>query len=289
MIITRICIYSILLTNYFRVDSTHRVGEIILQSTSTVNMDKFHVKKYLETDYKSRMTNVKLFARAIRLNNIIMDARADDSFKTILRVIDILLEFKAQISETDVPVTEYLLKEVNIELNSKYLLLLRTALFNSGGNAEHSSNDEEDSSNLEKIVRYISSKRFKEEIGKDKKMKMRLRVYNIMMNGDREKSCVRGAFLNMNRLLKEFRVLTVGVSRHGMKTDCRSVKLREAIVDLMRVCFLHTKDADYTLKVFYKFGFSNIYDCACDDFIEGKFDELKMNKRLQNYIFTRMM
>lgn len=252
-------------------------------------MDNLQLKMHIETDYQSRMTNVKLFARAIRLNNLILDASNDNIFKNVLELIRILQSFKIRILENQVPVTQFIQSEVDMELNSKYLLLLRTAILFSAKKTSDSSNNEEVRYNLNNLVKYLSSMEFSEKIGKDKEMNMRLTTYNILINANRRESSVRDAFLNIDRSLREFNALTLGLARGGMKTDNRSANLRNAIVALLRACLTYTEDIDYIFKVCYKFGFQTIYDCMCDDLVEGKFAEMKMNKFLQNYIFSVIM
>lgn len=244
-------------------------------------MDNSQMIMHTETEYSSRMTNVKLFTRAIKLNNLLLDASFDDSFKHTLRIINELHRFKARISQ-DSSFSRYVLKKVDIELHSKYLILLRTAILCSGANASDLSKNEQQY-NFEKLVKYINSKEFKTYIRKDKNMKMMLRVYNLLINADRRESAVRDAFLKTYYSLKEFKAMKI---KDDMKKDKNSTKLRQAIMDLVRLSFSYTENTDYSVHIFSKFGFPTIVAWLNDDLIEGKLDQCRMNKQLQNYVFS---
>lgn len=245
-------------------------------------MDNSQIKVHTETEYNSRMKNVKLFTRAIKLNNLMLDASFDDRFKHTLRIIDELENFKTRIPQHIPSFTTYyrVLRKVDIELTSKYFLLLRTAIFYPGANKSDSSNNEEQHYNLEKLVRNITSNEFYGNISKDKNMKMRLRVYNILINADRRESSVQDAFLNTNHYLKEFKT---------MKTDNTSATLRQAIVNLLRLSCVYTEDIEYSHHILRKFGFFTIVDFLCNDITKAKLDHFKMDKHLRNFMFSSMV
>ena len=164
----------------------------------------------------------------------------------------------------------------------KRMLLIRTIIFQSIkyiDTSEHVTNPK-----LENAIRFLRLQQFHEGIEKDEALRMRMKVYVLLINADRQKSSVEEAFVAVNSCMEKIREIA---REKPMKLvdGVEDLKLRQAIENLLHVCLRDTNDAEHCEELLIKFSFQDLFACLCNDIIDSKFNTLVLERASWNLCF----
>ena len=225
---------------------------------------------YEEISYEAVAGNSKKFNSAVKIYNMALNIDIDNCniINIIKNIVNIQLHI-ANIPMLEQAKAEHCSNNFQNELTFQRMMLVRTIIFQSMkciGTSENATNPM-----FGDAIRFLWSQEFHDKIEGNDVLKMRMKVYDLLLNADREKLSVQEAFTVVNLHMEAFQKAADEQpvqSQEGAKDS----KLREAIENLVRVCLRDTEDPDHCEEMLIKFSFQEIFTCLCNDIIDGKFN-----------------
>ena len=161
----------------------------------------------------------------------------------------------------------------------EHMLLIRTIILQTTSDAA----TEERGVNyrLGNIVNFIHAKTLHDILEKNEKLRMKMKVYQLLLHGDRENLSMQRAFDNLNACIKEFSMFVENCTPRAIVVNGKDSKLREAIDDLLRHCILTTTVEGYPDEVLVEYSYVQIFNCLCEDIIVGRFYYVAIRKCLR--------
>ena len=224
-------------------------------------------KQFEETEYNTLTKNVRFFKRTQKLYNTILDSDYGDEIDTVLNIVHQLFYIikcliAAQISNSE-------LEELGKEFFAATFMLMRTITLQVTDKKRKSGPNV----GLEPMAKYIQSQVFYDWIEEDEHRRTNVAGYCLLVDANKANVSVQEAFQQVNGYLREFFENDICSLRHHINEE-----LVQAVRKLLEVCMDNTEDEDNREDILLEFGFEKIFQCLCDDLVDGSVQHKRMKK-----------